>query len=95
MTVLAFGSVDTTVSFFSEAIHLYCFFMSGEVPTVLIFGHSFVKRLHRDLQSNFHSRADESLNLRGTASVFFSRHRQPYRGEASVFRSPRGRAVWA
>ena len=71
MTVLAFGSVDTTVSFFSEAIHLYCFFMSGEVPTVLIFGHSFVKRLHRDLQSNFDSRADESFNLRGTVSVFF------------------------
>ena len=71
MTVLAFGSVNTTVSFFLEAIHLYSFFMSGEVPTVLIFGHSFVKRLHRDLQSNFDSRANESFNLRGTASVFF------------------------
>ena len=43
--------------------------MAGEVPTVHIFGHSFVKRLHRDLQSNFDSRADKFFNLRGTASV--------------------------
>ena len=43
--------------------------MDGEVPTVHIFGHSFVKRLHRDLQSNVDSRADKFFNLRGTASV--------------------------
>lgn len=43
--------------------------MSGEVPTVLIFGHSFVKWLHRDLQSNFDSRADESFNLPFQPSV--------------------------
>ena len=44
--------------------------MSGEVPTVLIFGHSFVKRLHRDLQANFNPRADKYFNLRDTASLF-------------------------
>ena len=44
--------------------------MSGEVPTVLIFGHSFVKRLHRDLKANFDPRADKYFNLRGTASLF-------------------------
>ena len=44
--------------------------MSGEVPTVLIFGHSFVKRLYRDLQANFDPRADKYFNLRGTASLF-------------------------
>ena len=31
--------------------------MSGYFPTVLILGHLFVKRLHRDLQSGFDHRA--------------------------------------
>ena len=44
--------------------------MSTRVPTVLIFGHSFVKRLQRDLSSNFDSRVDSNFKLQGTASVF-------------------------
>ena len=70
VTALAFGSVDNIVLLILKPVHLYCFFMSSEGLTVLIFGHYFVKRLQRDLQSNFNSRADESFNLRGTASVF-------------------------
>jgi hypothetical protein len=32
-------------------------------PKVLVFGHSFVKRLHRDLRSNFDVRAALSFNI--------------------------------
>jgi hypothetical protein len=32
-------------------------------PKVLVFGHSFVKRLHRDLHSNFDIRAALSFNI--------------------------------
>ena len=32
-------------------------------PKVLVFGHSFVKRLHRDLRSNFDVRAAISFNI--------------------------------
>ena len=39
-------------------------------PTVLILGHSFVKRLKCDLQSQFDTRADVNFGLQGTASVF-------------------------
>ena len=70
VTALAFSSVDSIVLLFLEAVHPYCSFMSSEVLTVLIFSHSFIKRLQRDLQSNFDSLADESFNLHGTASAF-------------------------
>ena len=43
--------------------------MSTKVPTVLIFGHSFVKRLQYDLRSHFDARADKFFKLQGTASV--------------------------
>ena len=43
--------------------------MSSEVPSVLILGHSFVKRLKRDLRSHFDPRADGNFKLGGTASV--------------------------
>ena len=39
--------------------------MSTEVPTVLILGHSFVKRLKRDLRSHFDPRADSNCKLGG------------------------------
>ena len=44
--------------------------MSARVPTVLILGHSFVKRLQRDLKSNFDPRVDSNFKLQGTASVY-------------------------
>ena len=41
----------------------------GGVPKVLILGHSFVKRLQRDLSRNFHPRASSAFSLVGTADV--------------------------
>ena len=38
-------------------------------PSVLILGHSFVRRLRRDLENGFDCRADASFNLQGRASV--------------------------
>ena len=43
--------------------------MSRVIPSVLIFGHSFVKRLKRDLRSHFDPRADGNFKLGGTVSV--------------------------
>ena len=43
--------------------------MSRGIPSVLIFGHSFVKRLKRDLRSHFDPRADGNFRLGGTVSV--------------------------
>lgn len=51
------------------AVHLFVFQMSRMAPTVLILGHSFVKRLKRDLQSQFNTRAHESFGLQGIVSV--------------------------
>jgi len=43
--------------------------MSSGTPSVLILGHSFVKRLKRDLRSHFEPRADANFKLGGTVSV--------------------------
>ena len=43
--------------------------MSGYFPNVLILGHSFVKRLHRDLQSGLDHRAQLDFNLTNSAVV--------------------------
>ena len=43
--------------------------MSGHFPNVLILGHSFVKRLHRDLLSGFDHRAQLDFNLANSAVV--------------------------
>ena len=43
--------------------------MALSPPTVLVFGHSFVKRLRDDLRSSFDPRADETFNLSGDAIV--------------------------
>ena len=43
--------------------------MNSGVPSVLILGHSFVKRLKRDLRSHFDPRADGNFKLGGTVSV--------------------------
>ena len=45
--------------------------MSTGVPSVLILGHSFVKRLKRDLRSNFEPRVDGKFKRWGTVSVLF------------------------
>ena len=44
--------------------------MAEVVPKALILGHSFVRRLKRDLDSGFDPRAASDFNLRGTASVY-------------------------
>ena len=36
-------------------------------PKVLVFGHSFVKRLHRDFRSNFDVRASLNFNIQGAS----------------------------
>ena len=43
--------------------------MAEVVPKALILGHSFVRRLKRDLELGFDSRAACDFRLRGTASV--------------------------
>ena len=43
--------------------------MSTGVPSFLILGHSFIKRLKRDLRSHFDPRADSNFKLGGTVSV--------------------------
>ena len=43
--------------------------MAGQVPNVLILGHSFVKRLQRDMLSNFDARLDANFKLQGSALV--------------------------
>ena len=43
--------------------------MSTGVPSVLILGHSFAKRLERDFRSHFDPRANSNVKLEGTVSV--------------------------
>ena len=43
--------------------------MAGSSPKVLILGHSFVKRLFRDLGRGFDPRVDANFGLKGFASV--------------------------
>ena len=45
--------------------------MASPLPSVLIAGHSFVKRLHSDLQCKFDLRATLDFNLTRTATVSF------------------------
>ena len=44
--------------------------MSDFIPKALIFGHSFVRRLHDDLVKGFDSRAKKNLTWRDLASTF-------------------------
>ena len=44
--------------------------MAEVVPKALILGHSFVRRLKRDLDSGFDPCAASDFNLRGTVSVY-------------------------
>lgn len=43
--------------------------MSSATPTVLVWGHSFIKRLRKDLSLGFDSRARQDFNLHGSAVV--------------------------
>ena len=53
-----------------EFLSLVLFFsMASSPPTVLILGHSFVRRLSSDLRSNFDARAGEHFNLLGDAVI--------------------------
>ena len=53
-----------------EFLSLVLFFsMASSPPTVLILGHSFVRRLSSDLRSNFDARAAEHFNLLGDAVI--------------------------
>ena len=45
--------------------------MASPLPSVLIAAHSFVKRLHSDLQCKFDLRAPVDFNLVQTATVSF------------------------
>jgi len=45
------------------------FIMAHPVPTVLILGHSFVRRLRCDLNAGFDSRAVRDFHLKGSANV--------------------------
>ena len=62
--------------------------MSTGVPSVLILGHSFVKRLELDLRSHFDHRAHSNLKLEGTVSVHL--HGVGGRTAAKRVRSSRG-----
>ena len=43
--------------------------MASAAATVLILGHSFVKRLKSDIETGFDSRVDGNFNLHGSAFV--------------------------
>ena len=43
--------------------------MASPLPSILVTGHSFVKRLHADLQCRFDLRAAGDFNLTQTATV--------------------------
>ncbi len=44
--------------------------MNGSVPQILVFGHSFVRRLRDDLVIRFGSRAKQNSNLASSAGVY-------------------------
>ena len=43
--------------------------MTSSVPSVLVLGHSFIRRLRDDLRSHFDSRADDTFGLSHDANV--------------------------
>ena len=43
--------------------------MASSVPSVLVLGHSFIRRLRDDLRSQFDSRADDTFGLSHDANV--------------------------
>lgn len=71
LSCFAFGG-RLIVSFFQlcfNSIALVPYSMASSAPTVLILGHSFVKRFKSDLESNFDPRVDGNFHLEGSASV--------------------------
>ena len=59
---------------------IFCFsrpfsaIMSSDLPRVLVWGHSFVKRLHADLERGFQRRARSDFNLASRARVSLFGH---------------------
>ena len=47
--------------FFSDCSSRLFISMASSVPSVLVLGHSFIRRLRDDLRSHFDSRADNTL----------------------------------
>ena len=60
--------VEFTAFFFFLSFG-FVFSMASSPPTVLILGHSFVRRLSSNLRSNFDDRAAEHFNLLGDAVI--------------------------
>ena len=61
--------VEFTAFFFFFLSFGFVFSMASSPPTVLILGHSFVRRLSSNLRSNFDDRAAEHFNLLGDAVI--------------------------
>ena len=55
--------------FFSDCSSRLFISMSSSVPSVLVLGHSFIRRLRDDLRSHFDSRADDTFGLSDDAIV--------------------------
>ena len=45
------------------SLALICIQMASSLPTVLLFGHSFIRRLRDDLRTQFDPRADKAFKL--------------------------------
>ena len=55
--------------FFSDGSGRLFISMASSVPSVLVLGHSFIRRLRDDLRSHFDSRADDTFGLSDDAIV--------------------------
>ena len=55
--------------FFSDCSSRLFISMASSVPSVLVLGHSFIRRLRDDLRSHFDSRADDTFGLSDDAIV--------------------------
>ena len=55
--------------FFSDCSSRLFISMASSVPSVLVLGHSFIRRLRGDLRSHFDSRADDTFGLSDDAIV--------------------------
>ena len=55
--------------FFSDCSGRLFISMASSVPSVLVLGHSFIRRLRDDLHSHFDSWADDTFDLSNDAIV--------------------------
>ena len=61
----------TLTTVFSVYGNFFFILMSSDLPRVLVWGHSFVKRLSADLERGFQQRARGDFNLASRARVTF------------------------